>query len=125
MSGSALCLKDVNIETLFKRLNLLQLNEINKYVFRRFMYSWYHNELPAIFNNVFTGVRNIHDHDTRHAANNSLYPPTSGKTELSQCKFTYRGPLIWNMVLKANMNVNVSSFAFAKMVKHCIVIGII
>ena len=89
------------------------------------MYSWHHKELPAIFNNVFTGVRDIHDHDTRHAANNSLYPPTSGKTELSQCKFTYRGPLIWNMVLKAKINHNVSAFAFSRMIKQCIKVGII
>ena len=112
-------------EPLFKKLGLLQLHEINKYMFCKFMYSWHHNELPAIFNNVFTEVKDIHDHDTRYAANNSLYPPTKGKTEISHCKYTYRGPFVWNMVLKANINPNVSEFAFAKMIKQCIKVGII
>ena len=112
-------------EPLFKKLNLLQLYDINKYMYCKFMYSWHHNELPSIFRDVFTGVRDMHNHDTRFSANNSLYPPTGGKTELSQCKYTYRGPLIWNMVLKANINPDVSEFAFVRMIKHCIKVNII
>ena len=78
-----------------------------------------------VFRNVFTEVREIHDYETRQSANNSLYPPTGGKTELSFCKYTYRGPLIWNMVLKAKINPDVSEFAFGRMIKQCIKVKII
>ena len=67
----------------------------------------------------------MHNHDTCYSANNSLYPPTGVKTELSHCKYTYRGPLIWNMALKANTNPDVSEFAFVRMIKHCIKVNII
>ena len=117
--------KRAHTAPLFEKLNLLKLYDINKYMYCKFMYSWHHNELPIVFRNVFTEVREIHDYETRQSANNSLYPPTGGKTELSFCKYTYRGPLIWNMVLKAKINPDVSEFAFVRMIKQCIKVKII
>ena len=117
--------KRAHTAPLFEKLNLLKLYDINKYMYCKFMYSWHHNELPIVFRNVFTEVREIHDYETRQSANNSLCPPTGGKTELSFCKYTYRGPLIWNMVLKAKINPDVSEFAFGRMIKQCIKVKII
>ena len=87
------------------------------------MYFWYHKKLPSVFDKVFTTVRDLHGKNTRQSS--LLYPPVDGKTNLSHCKYTFRAPIIWNMVLKAKINPDVSEIVFSKSIKQCIKVGII
>lgn len=108
---------------LFIKLGFLKLHDINKYMFCKFMYLWHQKKLPVVFDQSFITVRDVHGINTRQSA--LLYPPADGKTNLSHCKYTYRGPTIWNMVLKAKINPDVSEIVFSKSVKQCIKVGII
>ena len=63
-------------DPLFEKHDLLKLIDINLYSYAKFMYSWYHNKLPSVFDNSFTYVHDIHpDIETRQSTNNSMFPP--------------------------------------------------
>ena len=97
---------------LFRELGLLKLQDVNKFMIGKFMFRWYHNELPNIFCDKFEFVRNVHGYGTRQK--DHLYIPKV-KTERGKNKITYRGPVIWNQILRAAINP-----LFSKTLKHCI-----
>ena len=109
-------------DPIFKRLGLLKLSDINKYAFSRFMYRWYHSQLPKIFNNSFNYNRDVSVYRTRQS--NYMYLPQV-KTNLGKTRFLYRGPLIWNGILSAKINPDVSEATFSKSIKQCIKVGLI
>ena len=84
------------------------------------MFRWYHNDLPNVFCNVFTAVSNIHEHHTRQ--NKHLYCEIN--TDLGRTKLSYKGPYVWNQIMKININPNTSEAVFVKAVKQCIKVGI-
>ena len=93
-------------------------------MFCKYMYRWHHKETPAMFINCFPHIRDLHDHDTRQSARNELY--FSGfKTPLSQRRFMYKAPFIWNNILRNNINVEMSEFCFLKTIKHSIKVGLL
>ena len=99
---------------IFEKLDLLKMSEINKYIIGKFMYRWYHNQLPSIFHNMFVSVTDIHNYNTRQK--DHLYT-TKIKTCLGQTRITYLGPKIWNDILKAKINPNISEYVFSKSLK--------
>ena len=107
---------------IFEKLDLLKMSEINKYIIGKFMYRWYHNQLPSIFHNMFVSVTDIHNYNTRQK--DHLYT-TKIKTCLGQTRITYLGPKIWNDILKAKINPNISEYVFSKSLKKCIKEGIL
>ena len=109
-------------DPLFTRLGLLKIHGINKYLICKFMYRWYHNELPPSFKNIFVSVSSIHDHNTRQ--NTHLYF-RKANTSLGKSKFSYRASYIWNLVLQARINPDTSECVFARTVKQCIKVGIL
>ena len=109
-------------DPLFQTLGLLKLHDINKYVMSKFMYKWYHDELPAIFKNKFTPVTDIHEHGTRQSTH--LYCSII-KSSHSHRKFTYQGANIWNQILKAKINPDTSEAVFCKSIKQCIKVGLL
>ena len=112
------------LDPLYKKLGLLKLDEINTFLFSKFMYRWHHNKVPAMFIDCFPHIRDVHDHDTRQSARNELY--FSGfKTPLSQRRFMYMAPFIWNNILRNNINVEMSEYCFTKTIKHSIKVGLL
>ena len=109
---------------LFKKHNLLKLHDVNTFSMCKFMYNWYHDELPSPFDGSFKYVREIHSIETRAAEGNSLYPPKFN-TDPGKNSYTYQGVIIWNKVLSANINPDVSDCVFAKSIKHCIQVGLL
>ena len=60
-------------DPLFRELGLLKLKDVNKFVIGKFMFRWYHDEVPSIFHDYFDFVKNVHNHDTRQK--DHLYIP--------------------------------------------------
>ena len=52
-------------DPLFRELGLLKLQDVNKFMIGKFMFRWYHNDLPNIFYDKFEYVRNVHGYGTR------------------------------------------------------------
>ena len=91
----------------------------------KFMYNWYNEKLPSPFEGSFKYVRDVHSHETRAAVDlDSLYTPKFN-TDPGQNSYTYSGATIWNKVLKAEINPDVSECVFSKSVKQCIKVGLI
>ena len=86
------------------------------------MYRWYHGKTPQIFENSFKYHHTIHAHGTRLV--NHLYRPKV-RTEYGKKRFLYRGPLIWNAILDAKINIEVSEAVFSKSIKQCLKVGLI
>lgn len=108
-------------DPIYKKLNIMKFVDINKFVLSRFMFKWYHCEIPNLFNCLFRQVNEVHERFTRQS--NQLYPKTI-KTNLGRTKLSYRGPFIWNKILN-NINPNTSEYLFVKSVRKCIKDGVI
>ena len=79
---------------LLKKLNALNVYQVNLYQVASFMYQMKHNTSPKIFNESFSNVE--HFYPTRFATN-SFQLPRSSKT--SKFSITLRGPKLWNQFL--------------------------
>ena len=109
--------KFTRLEPVFEKLGILRFDDINKYLYAKFMFKWKHNEVPSIFVNCFPHLNEIHDHDTRQSARNEVYF-NGFKSNLSQQRFMYKAPFYWNAILKLNIDVNVSEPVFNYSIKH-------
>ena len=107
------------LEPLFEKLGILRFDDINKFLYAKFMYKWHHNETPAIFSDCFPHISDIHDHGTRQSTRNEIYF-NGFKSKLSQQRYMYKAPFYWNAILKANIDVNVSEPVFNYSIKHCL-----
>ena len=82
---------------LMKKINALNVYQINLYQISIFMYQVKHGTIPKIFNNDFTSVD--HSYRTRFALN-SFQLPRSSKT--SKFSILLRGPKLWNEFLTSD-----------------------
>ena len=104
-------------DPLFKELGLIKLKDVNKFVIGKFMFRWYHDEVPSIFHDYFDHVKNVHNHDTRQK--DHLYIPIV-RSERGKTKITYRGPEIWNQIQMASIDPVTSEAVFSKTLKQSI-----
>ena len=78
---------------LFKKLKLLTVYDINKFVTCTFMYSYVNDLLPKFLDNGFTENKSRNTYNTRQR--NNLYIPNY-KYNISRCTVKYLGPILWN-----------------------------
>ena len=109
-------------DPLFKKLNIIKFLDMNKYVFSRFMFRWYHDDIPVIFNRLFKRVEQVHSYGTRQS--NLLYC-NEINTNRGSSKLSYRGPFVWNKIIKSKINPDTSECVFVKSVQQSIKVGII
>ena len=107
------------LEPLYEKLGILRFDNINKFLYAKFMYKWHHKEVPSVFINCFPHIKDIHDHNTRQSARDELYF-NDFKSKLSQQRFMYKAPFYWNAILKANIDPNVSEPVFNYSIKQCL-----
>ena len=103
-------------EPLFCQLKFLNCENIFKYLVGRLMYRVYHEELTTL---KFLFIKNsdIHMHDTRHRGH---YHIPLCRTNLGKSSLRYFGALLWNKVLNADINPNVSDFIISRNLKTAI-----
>ena len=85
---------------LFDNLNIMRVNYLNIYLIAQMMYQVYISEVIDVFQCLFTKNKNIHSRETRQSDhfNIPVYHKNVGKTSIR-----YRGAVIWNNVLKSEM----------------------
>ena len=103
-------------EPLFCQLKFLNCENIFEYLVGRLMYRVYHEELTTL---QFLFIKNsdIHLHDTRQRGH---YHIPLCRTNLRKRSLRYFGDLLWNKVLNADINPNVSEFMFSINLKTAI-----
>ena len=105
-------------EPLFKELKLLNVWQINEFLNGQFMYKCYHNLLPSVFDTYFIRTRDIHKYGTRQAT--AYFDIPKVKTEYRKTSIQFRGPFIWNKIIKNKISPNISIHTFKSKLKHLI-----
>ena len=100
-------------EPLFRQLKFLNCEIIFKYLVGRLMYRVYHGEL-TILQFLFIKFIDIHMHDTRQRGHNHI--PLC-RTNLGKSSLRHFGALLWNIVLKVDINLYASDFVFSRNLK--------
>ena len=80
-------------QSLFIKLNLLSIYDINKYQIATFMYLFSHNSLPSFYNDLFVKNRFINNYITRQS--DKFYLPNF-RYNFSRTTIEYAGPILWN-----------------------------
>ena len=84
---------------LYKKLNLLNLDEIFLSQYAALMYDQDHGTLPRCFDNYFKQVKDIHSHQTRMADSNKLSENVKVNTiTYGKKMFKFKGPKILNSI---------------------------
>ena len=78
---------------LFKKLKILNINQINDLHISLFMFDIHNNDLPLLFNELFKANRNVHDHNTRSA--NKLHKRYN-RTNYGRFPLSSKGIDKWN-----------------------------
>ena len=96
-----------------KKLNALNVFQINLYQISIFMYQVKHGTIPKIFNKDFTSVE--HSYRTRFALNNFQL---SRSSKTSKFSILLRGPKLWNEFLTSDEKNIATLSTFKKLLKR-------
>ena len=101
---------------LFKDLKLLNVWQINKFLIGQFMYKCYHGTLPSLFEKYFVRTRDVHSHKTRQAS--LYYDLPLVKTNYCKVSIRFRGPAIWNYIIRNKVSPDITICTFKFKLKH-------
>ena len=107
-------------DPLFTNLSLIKFVDLDKYMVGKFMFRYHIDDVSHIFEGYFSKISDIHDYGTR--TNDGLYAKHV-KSDLGKTSISYRGPLIWNMIINTGINTDNSVAVFTKSLKKCIING--
>ena len=99
---------------LFKKWNILNLSKLNEYLIGQLMFKAFKRKLPCVFDDFFILNSDVHQHNTRHG--NHLHFPLF-KTSLGKRSIRYWGVIVWNSILKLNIDMDVSAITFKNNLK--------
>ena len=110
----------LHTSSLFEKLNILDLSNLNKYLVSQLMFKSYTKKLQYIFDEYFICNSDVHQHDTRNR--NHLHY-ASFKTALGKRSLIFWGVLIWNYFLSLNFDFNVKPMTFKNNLKNALLNG--
>ena len=93
---------------IFKRLNLLKLDEIFVLNVMMFMFNFKHYLLPQVFNDMFLLNSSVHSHSTRQQ---NMYHNLPWRLQIRSKSIRIQGTLIWNKLIQ-NFDYNCSYATF-------------
>ena len=100
---------DEHSSPLFKKLNIIKLNDLVSYHIALFMYRFKNRLLPLVFDTFFPEVSEIHQYNTRSAAKQSYYLPRV-RTNYGKFNIRFRAPMIWNSIEEQIKTASLSKF---------------
>ena len=102
---------DEHSTPLFRLLEIMKLSDLVTFHIALFMHKFHNNSLPSNFDTFFNSVLNIHNYNTRSAANQSYYLPRA-RTNYGIFNIRFQGPKVWNSLGK-----DIKSTPFSKLKK--------
>ena len=82
-----------SLENVFHNENILKFTDINVYLTSKFMFRYYHGDVPDVFQNFFVLNSDVHEHYTRQSG---YYHVPCVKNNLGKWCIRYRGVVVWN-----------------------------
>ena len=108
--------KFTHAEPLMQELNALNIFQLNVYQTLLFMHKVKHLNIPKVFEDDFTVNRNKYN---TKAANTTFYKPQYN-TKMCQFSIRYRGPHIWNSLMKDEGELQELPYnSFKEKIKKC------
>ena len=108
---------------LFKELKLLNIWQINKFLVGQFMYKCYRRTLPSVFDNYFVRTQDVHSYNTRQAS--LFFDLPRVKTNYCKNGIRFRGPAIWNDIIRNKVSPDNSICTFKFNIKYLLLNDII
>ena len=84
--------------TVFKKLNILKINDSVNFESGKFLHRHFNNKLPLNFQNYFAGLNQIHTIDIRRQVTGCNYPIPLYKTSRMQSSIKYKGVITLNNI---------------------------
>ena len=85
------------ITPLYKKLNLLKLDDIYSLELGKIMHKFHSGNLPDNFNHHFTPVNQVHYHATRSATRGAYFWQMA-QTKYGERSLRHLGPKIWDKI---------------------------
>ena len=82
---------------LFQKLKILKVSDLIYLYTALFMYDYYSNRLPLIFDNFFKSINKVHQYQTRLASKISYYLPKA-RTNYGKFNIRFFGAKVWNSI---------------------------
>ena len=102
-----------NTSEIYKKLNILQIEDLHKLAIYKFMYRYHHNTLPNKLGLIFNRNNEIHNYNTRHS--NDPYKQRKLTAKATQ-SISYKGPNLWNN-LPLNIKQSKTIYSFSTKIK--------
>ena len=98
-----------NLDSKYKSLKILKVNELHFYETAKFMHSVYHNQMPLAFQDYFQVIS--HSYNTR-TRNNVGFAMPRPRTERGKKSLKYSGIEIWGNVPESLKTMPLKSFKY-------------
>ena len=99
---------------LFLDNNILKIYDLYSFQLGQFMFNYNKNDLPSIFNNMFSKNQSVHTYPTRHCT--EFHLPLL-RTHFAQSTFYFEGPKFWNN-LNSDIINSPSIYSFKRKLKQ-------
>ena len=107
-------------EPFMRKLDILTVTNIYNYLTGQFIYRYYHNLLPDLFDDYYIRTDSIHSYNTRQL---SLLRLPQCKLNLAKQNLNYTGVKIWNQLHKIKFDLETSQPVFKHNLKKCLLQG--
>ena len=91
---------------LFSDLKILDIFKVSALQTAKFMFFYYHQNLPSVFSNLFITSYQVHGYNTRNAHRFRSHPC---RTNIKRFTILFQGPKVWN-TLPSSLTSSSSSF---------------
>ena len=102
-------------DPLYKKLNIMKLENINTYLIGRFMFRVSIDKVPQSFSILFRRNNEYHSFSTRSAHHLHI---RIVKLDFSKTGIKYRGAIVWNIITESGIDLDDSEAVFKKMVNQ-------
>ena len=103
---------------LLQNLKILKVSDLIYLYTALFMYDYYSNRLPLIFDNFFKSINKVHQYQTRLASKISYYLPKA-RTNYGKFNIRFFGAKVWNSI--DDSLISKSRACFKNLLKELIV----
>ena len=85
-------------ESLFKSMNIVELNDLIKYHILKFVFRWKKKLLPACFSNLYNFLGERHTYQIRQALSENIYLTKKYSDQFGLRSIQFTGATLWNQI---------------------------
>ena len=100
---------DEHSSPLFKQTNILKLFDLIKFQLSIFMYKFYNNQLPLVFDSYFLSSKKVHPYNTRLSSRYAYAIPTV-RTNYGIFNIKFVGAKVWNSLDQELKTLSIKTF---------------